>query len=220
MKFHPTGITPVLVLIAAVLAVLWMVNTVFPVQTIVHMVLYAVGVVFLGLAIRFFRFPQRSAELNPDIVYSGADGKVVAIEKDFVEEYFKSERIQVSVFMSPLDVHINWSPLGGKVVYRKYHPGKHLVAYIPKSSFENEHTSFVIRDKRHREIMVRQIAGAMARRILLEPEEGENVEQGDYIGIIKFGSRVDILLPTDARVKVEIGDKTVATETIIAELNS
>jgi phosphatidylserine decarboxylase len=220
MKFHPTGITPVLVLIAAVLAVLWMVNTVFPVQTIVHMVLYAVGVVFLGLAIRFFRFPQRRAKLNPDLVYSGADGKVVAIEHVFVEEYFKSERIQVSVFMSPLDVHINWSPLGGQLVYRKYHPGKHLVAYIPKSSFENEHTSFVIKDKRQREIMVRQIAGALARRILLVPKEGDRVGQGDYIGIIKFGSRVDILLPTDAKVKVEIGDKTVATETVIAELIS
>jgi phosphatidylserine decarboxylase len=183
------------------------------------MVLYALAVVFMLLAVRFFRFPRRSAKNNPDLVYSGADGKIVAIEKVFVDEYFKAERLQVSVFMSPLDVHINWSPLGGTLVYRKYHPGKHIVAYIPKSSFENEHTSFVIRDAMDREIMVRQIAGALARRIILAPDQGSEVQQGEYIGIIKFGSRVDILLPLDAHVKVEIGDKTVATQTVIAELS-
>lgn len=218
MRFHPTGIKPVLVLFAGVLTILLFINMLFPVQSIVHMILYAVATVFMFLVIRFFRFPSRSSVIDQDIVYSGADGKVVAIEKVHVPEYFDDERIQVSVFMTPVNVHVNWSPVGGQIVYRKYHKGKFLVAFNPKSSLVNEHTSFVIRDNKDRDIMVRQIAGAMARRIILIPEVGSIIGQGEYIGIIKFGSRVDIMLPADAKILVKIGDKAVATHTVIAKL--
>ncbi|MDT8392457.1 MAG: phosphatidylserine decarboxylase family protein [Bacteroidales bacterium] len=218
MRFHPTGIKPVIVLLAGVLTILLFINMLFPVQSIVHMILYAVATVFMFLVIRFFRFPSRNSVIDQDIVYSGADGKVVAIEKVHVPEYFDDERIQVSVFMTPVNVHVNWSPVGGQIVYRKYHKGKFLVAFNPKSSLVNEHTSFVIRDLKDRDIMVRQIAGAMARRIILVPEEGSMIGQGEYIGIIKFGSRVDIMLPADAKILVKIGDKAVATHTVMAKL--
>lgn len=218
MRIHRTGITPILFLLAGVLLVLYLVNLAFPVQTIIHMVLYAVGAVFMFLVVRFFRFPYRSSEINDELVYSGADGKVVAVEKVHVDEYFDDERIQVSVFMSPVNVHINWSPVGGTVVYKKYHPGKFLVAFNPKSSLVNEHTTFVVKDNRSREVMMRQIAGAVARRILLEPDEGSALEQGGVVGMIRFGSRVDLLLPIDADVKVNIGDVVKATRTVIAKL--
>ena len=218
MRLHRTGITPILVLLAGVLAIFVILNKLFPIQTIFHMVLYATGAVFMFFVVRFFRFPHRTAKKDPEAVYSGADGKVVAIEKIHVDEYFKDERIQVSVFMSPVNVHINWSPIAGTVVYRKYHPGKFLVAFNPKSSLVNEHTSFVVKDEKNREVMMRQIAGALARRILLEPEEGSQLEQAGVVGMIRFGSRVDLLLPLNAEVKVNIGDVVKATSTVIARL--
>jgi phosphatidylserine decarboxylase len=168
--------------------------------------------------IRFFRFPQRSSKQDEDAVYSGADGKVVAIEKVFADEYFKSERIQISVFMSVTDVHINWIPIGGEVIYTKHHPGKHLVAFNPKSSLINEHTSIVVKDKKGREVMMRQIAGAVARRIICKAVTGQKVIQGEMIGMIRFGSRIDLLLPVDTEVKVKIGDKTRGTQTLMARL--
>lgn len=219
MRLHRTGITPILVLLAGVLAIFLLINTLFPVQTIFHMVLYAIGAVFMFFVIRFFRFPDRSVVVDPDAVYSGADGKVVAIEKVHVDEYFNDERMQVSVFMSPVNVHINWSPIAGEVTYRKYHPGKFMVAFNPKSSLVNEHTSFVVKDNKNREVMMRQIAGALARRILLEPKEGARLEQGGVVGMIRFGSRVDLLLPVNARVEVNIGDVVKGTGTVIARLS-
>jgi len=218
MRIHKAGIGPIFVLFTAVLIILVIFNWILPQQTFIHYILYLVAVVFLFLVVRFFRFPDRRADQDTNAVYSGADGKVVAIEKVFVDEYFKEERIQVSVFMSPLNVHINWSPVGGTVVYKKYHPGKHLVAFNPKSSLINEHTSIVFRDDSGREVMMRQIAGAMARRIILVPSEENILEQGEVLGMIKFGSRVDLILPLDAKVKVKIGDITVGTQTLIAEL--
>ena len=218
MKIHTAGIIPILVLLTGVLTILFLLNWFFPAQTFIHYVLYVVALVFMFLVVRFFRFPERKSPNEVNAVYSGADGKVVAIEKVFIDEYFKSERIQVSVFMSTYNVHINWSPIGGKVVYSMHHPGKHLVAFSPKSSLVNEHTSIVFKDERGREVMMRQIAGAVARRIICKPKENMHVARGEMIGMIKFGSRIDLLLPTDAEVKVKIGDITRGTQTLMARL--
>ena len=218
MKIHTAGIIPILILLAGVLIIMFLLNRVFPEQTAVHYILYAVGLIFIFFVVRFFRFPDRKLIRDSDAVYSGADGKVVAIEKVHVDEYFNDERIQISVFMSIFNVHINWSPFGGKLVYRKHHHGKHLVAFSPKSSLINEHTSLVIQDEKGREVMMRQIAGAVARRIICKPEEGQDTGQGEMIGMIKFGSRIDLLLPVDAEVKVKLGDKTKGAQTLMATL--
>lgn len=218
MKFHIAGIIPILVLLTGVLIIFFLLNWFFPEQTFIHYILYTAGIVFMFFVIRFFRFPVRQSPHDENTVYSGADGKVVAIEKVHIDEHFNSERIQVSVFMSVFNVHINWSPVGGKVVYSKHHQGKHMVAFNAKSSLINEHTSMVIRDEKGREVMMRQIAGAVARRIICKPEDGQEVLKGEMIGMIKFGSRVDLILPPDAEVIVNIGDKTKGTQTLIAKL--
>lgn len=218
MKIHKAGIIPIILMLSGVVIILLALNLLLPGQTIVHYILYVIAAIFMFMVVRFFRFPARSSEKLPDAVYSGADGKVVAIEKVHVDEYFDKEMIQVSVFMSVLNVHINWSPIGGTVVYRKHHQGKHMVAFNPKSSLINEHTSIVFRDEKGREVMMRQIAGALARRIVCYPKEGNQYGQAEHIGLIKFGSRVDLLLPPNADVKVKIGDITKGTQTLIASL--
>ncbi len=218
MKIHTAGIFPILILLAGVLIIFFLLNLVFPEQTAIHYILYATGLIFIFFVVRFFRFPDRKLTRDSDAVYSGADGTVVAIEKVHVDEYFNDERIQISVFMSIFNVHINWSPFGGKLIYRKHHHGKHLVAYNPKSSLINEHTSLVIQDDKGRKIMMRQIAGAVARRIICKPTEGQDTEQGEMIGMIKFGSRIDLFLPVDAEVKVKIGDKAKGAQTLMAIL--
>ena len=169
--------------------------------------------------IRFFRFPERKVDADENIVYSGADGKVVAIEKVHINEYFDDERMQISVFMSILNVHINWIPFGGTLVFRKHHQGRHMVAFNPKSSLINEHTSMVVKDRNGREVMMRQIAGAVARRIICKPKVGQELEQGKMIGMIKFGSRIDLLLPANSEVLVKIGDKVKGAQTRMASLS-
>lgn len=218
MKIHIAGIGPILLLLTGVLLILFLLNYFFPFQTFVHYILYAAALVFMFLVVRFFRFPERHALPVPGGVYSGADGKVVAIEKVQENEYFMDERIQVSVFMSIFDVHINWCPAGGEMIYRKHHPGKHLVAFNPKSSLLNEHSSFVVKDTEGREVMMRQIAGAVARRIICKPAKGQQLAQGEMIGMIKFGSRIDLLLPTNAEIMVKIGDKARGAKTLVAKL--
>ena len=218
MTIHRSGFIPIITLTMAVLVIFAMLNLMVPAQTNFHFFLYALGVVFVFFVVRFFRFPKRSSVIDPEIVYSGADGRVVAIEKVHVEEYFNDERIQVSVFMSPLNVHVNWCPVSGEVVYKKYHPGKHIIAFKPKSSMVNEHTSVVFRNESGRDVMIRQIAGALARRIIFKHEVSTRVGQGEPMGIIKFGSRVDHLLPLDAQVLVKIGDVSRATTTAIARI--
>ncbi len=218
MKIHTAGIGPILILLSGVLLILFIFNWIFPVQGVVHYVLYVLGFVFMFLVVRFFRFPSRTSPLDKDAVYSVADGKVVAIEKVHVDEYFNDERIQVSVFMSVLNVHVNWSPFEGEVKYREHHQGKHMVAFNPKSSLVNEHSTLVVRDSKGREVMFRQIAGAVARRIICKPKKGGSLKLGEVMGMIKFGSRIDLLLPLDADVKVNRGDKTIGSQTLIARL--
>lgn len=173
----------------------------------------------LVLILQFFRNPKRHTQKNDARVISPVDGKVVVIEEVEETEYFKDKRIQVSIFMSPLNVHANYYPIKGRLPFVKYHPGKFLVAWHPKSSTENERTTIVISNDKGVEILVRQIAGAVARRICYYGQEEEHVEQGGELGFIKFGSRVDLFLPLDTKVDVKLEDKVQAKLTSIGFLS-
>jgi len=184
-------------------------------------VTWALGVpsfLFFLFIVRFFRKPSRVIVMDENTVYAPADGTVLVIEETEEPEYFKDKRIQVSIFMSVWNVHINWYPLKGIIKYFKYHPGKFLVARVPKSSTLNERTTIVIEDEKKRQILVRQIAGIVARRIICYAKEGKKVEQNSEIGFIRFGSRVDVFLPLDADIKLKLGDKTSGTQSIVAIL--
>ena len=158
----------------------------------------------LILILQFFRNPKRKFNLNPEKVLSPVDGKIVAIEEVIENEYFNDKRLQVSIFMSPINVHVTRYPIGGEVLYSKYHPGKYLVAWHPKSSEKNERTTIVINNKNIGKILYRQIAGLLARRIVNYAKVEENVIQGNDAGFIKFGSRVDLFLPLNAKINVKI----------------
>lgn len=183
------------------------------------LVLIASVVVFL-LVLQFFRSPKLSVHVDQHAVYAPADGKVVVIEDTREDEYFDSERKQISIFMSPLNVHVNRNPVSGVVQFFKYHAGKYLVAWHPKSSTENERTTVVVRTSSGIDILMRQIAGAVARRIKCYVDHGDQVAQGEEFGFIKFGSRVDVFLPLDAEIKVNVGEKTKAGRTILAVLKA
>ena len=176
-----------------------------------------ITIVILVLILQFFRNPKRVAIIDDNIISSPVDGKVVVIEKVFEKEYFKDERIQISIFMSPINVHVTRYALSGKVNFSKYHPGKYLVAWHPKSSEKNERTTVVVENKVFGEVLYRQIAGALARRIVNYAKMGETVLQGTDAGFIKFGSRVDLFLPLDSKIKVEIDQIVKGAEDIIAE---
>jgi phosphatidylserine decarboxylase len=181
----------------------------------------SISMVFIGLFIlilQFFRNPKRATDLNENNVISPVDGKVVVIEEVYEPEFFKDKRLQVSIFMSPLNVHVTRYPISGKVVFSKYHPGKYLVAWHPKASEENERTTNVIENKTIGKILYRQIAGAMARRIVNYAIVDEIVEQGTDAGFIKFGSRVDLFLPLDAKVNVVLNQKVKGGQQVIASL--
>jgi phosphatidylserine decarboxylase len=170
------------------------------------------------LVLQFFRNPARVlATADERLVYAPADGKVVVIEEAEEPEYFRDKRLQISIFMSPLNVHVNRNPLSGEVRYVQHHPGRYLAAWHPKSSTENERTTVVIRND-VAEILLRQIAGAVAKRIRNYLKVGQKVVQGSEMGFIKFGSRVDLFLPLDARVKVSVGDRVKGNQTVIAEV--
>lgn len=178
----------------------------------------AVSIILFLLVLQFFRHPERTVEVMDDsLVYAPADGRIVAIEETEEPEYLRDRRLQVSIFMSPLNVHVNRNPVGGEVKYVQHHPGKYLVASHPKSSTENERTTVVI-DGNRATILLRQIAGAMARRIVTYLEPGQHIEQGGELGFIKFGSRVDVFLPLDAEVLVKIEDRVKGNKTVLARL--
>src|ERR1035437_1715681 len=177
-------------------------------------ILIALAGMFIFI-VRFFRYPQRPISFGIENIICPADGKVVAIEEVEEKEYFKGKRIQVSVFMSPNNVHVNFFPIAGKVVYSKYHSGKYLVAWHPKSSEENERTTVVIQGEGKHIVLMRQIAGAVARRIVCYAKENQVAEQGGEMGFIKFGSRVDLLLPLGTIVDVKIGQKVIGRTTVI-----
>jgi len=183
-----------------------------------RMLLMCALVVILLLILQFFRNPSRKTILNDSQVLSPVDGKVVVIEEVFEKEYFQAKRLQVSVFMSPINVHVTRYPIGGKVTYSKYHPGKYLVAWHPKSSEENERTTVVVDNETYGKVLYRQIAGAMAKRIINYAKEGDNAIQGADSGFIKFGSRVDLFLPLDAKIQVNLNQKVKGGQSIIAQL--
>ncbi|GDX43753.1 MAG: phosphatidylserine decarboxylase family protein [Bacteroidota bacterium] len=206
MRIHKEGIptiaiTTVLVALLSYLSNQWMPSDWVLLTYIINTVL----VVFLLFIISFFRIPNRTFHYSEHEIVSPADGKVVVIEEVFDEEYFHEKRLQISVFMSPANVHVNRYPMDGEVIYSKYHPGKYLVAWDPKSSTDNERHSIVVKNNKA-VILVKQIAGALARRIVNYAEVGKNVQQNQELGFIKFGSRVDLLLPLDAKPAVKIGD--------------
>ncbi|MBT8321837.1 MAG: phosphatidylserine decarboxylase family protein [Eudoraea sp.] len=176
------------------------------------------ALVLLILILQFFRNPKRIAKKSFDEILAPVDGKVVIIQEVEEKEYFKDKRIQVSIFMSPINVHVTRYAASGVIKYSKYHPGKYLVAWHPKSSEKNERTTVVINTPKFGDILYRQIAGAVARRIVNYAEVGENVQQGDDAGFIKFGSRVDVLLPLDSIVTVKMNQKVVGAKTCIATL--
>ncbi len=166
--------------------------------------------------ISFFRVPHREINYNENAILASADGKIVVVEEVNENEFFNDKRIMISVFMSPFNVHVNWYPINGKVVYTKYHKGKYLAAYNPKSSTDNERNTVVVKSAAGKAVLMRQIAGVMARRIISYATKGDAAKQGGEFGIIRFGSRVDFYVPIDAKVNVKIGDKVSAQKSILA----
>ena len=178
-----------------------------------------ISVALFLIVLNFFRNPSRNTPINDKHVIAPADGTVVVIEEVDEPEFYKDERIQVSIFMSPLNVHVNRYPISGKISYMKYHPGQYLVAWHPKSSTLNERTTVVIEKENKFSLLVRQIAGVLARRIVYYPKENDVVKQGDQLGFIKFGSRVDTYLPLGTKINVKLNEKVVGGETVLAEIN-
>lgn len=218
MTIHKEGTGTLLVTVLTLILINGAACYFAPDSKILQIFLWVASAVLFLTVLQFFRKPTRKTPINPQHIIAPADGKVVVIEEVTETEYFHDRRIQVSVFMSPLNVHINFNPLSGMVSYFKYHPGKYLVAWHPKSSTENERTTIVTRHKNGTEILFRQIAGAMARRLCWYVDKGSEVTQGEEFGFIKFGSRIDIFLPLTAKIRVKLDDRPVGGETVIAEL--
>lgn len=187
--------------------------------TWLRVMIFVTLLTFLGLILQFFRNPKRHTNLNNKQVVSPVDGKVVVIEEVFEKEFFKEKRLQVSVFMSPINVHVTRYPIGGNVIFSKYHPGKYLVAWHPKASEENERTTIVVENETYGKVLYRQIAGALAKRIVNYAKLNDKATQGEDSGFIKFGSRVDLYLPLDTKIKVQLNQKVRGGESIIAEVN-
>ncbi len=217
MRIHKEGRTTILIVIVTI-AVILTVIIAFSLYNILILGLFgAASVVVLLQTLMFFRIPQRDILLRENGIVSPADGRIVMIQEVEVNEYLKEKRLQVSIFMNMFNVHVNWYPCAGDIVYYKYHPGDKMVAWHPKSSEKNEHTT-VFLDNGKEIIGVRQVAGLIARRVICKARTGKQVLQCSELGIIKFGSRVDVLLPADAVVRVKKGQKVWGCETLIADL--
>ena len=214
--FHKEGAKIIMISTTVVVAVLLLAEKFIETYWLLKTV-QIVTVLLLLLVLQFFRNPKRLAKVSDDHILAPVDGKVVVIEEVYEGEYFKENRLQVSIFMSPINVHVTRYPVNGKVKFSKYHPGKFLVAWHPKSSTENERTTVVIENRIFGEVLYRQIAGALAKRIVNYAEEGMQVVQGEDAGFIKFGSRVDIFLPIGTKVDVKLNQKAIGGKTVIAE---
>jgi phosphatidylserine decarboxylase len=215
MKFHKEGYTS----LALVILFIFIINAIadyFDAIQYVKWFLYLISAFLFITIVQFFRSPKKTITLDENAILCPADGKVVVIEETEETEYFNDRRLQVSIFMSPVNVHVNRNPISGIVSYFKYHPGKFLVAWHPKSSTENERTTVVVKKDNGVEVLFRQIAGALARRIVWYVKEEDKVQQGEEFGFIKFGSRVDVFLPIGTKVTVNIGEKVVGGKTVIA----
>jgi phosphatidylserine decarboxylase len=214
--FHKEGY-PIISISLIITIIINLISSHFLGDLIISKIIGIITLIVMILILQFFRNPKRITEINDSLIISPVDGKVVAIEKVYEKEYFKDERIQISVFMSPLNVHVTRYANSGVVKFSKYHPGKYLVAWHPKSSEKNERTTVVVDNKNFGEVLYRQIAGAVARRIVNYSKIGDNVIQGDDAGFIKFGSRVDLFLPLDSKIKVELNQIVKGGEDTIAE---
>jgi phosphatidylserine decarboxylase len=211
--FHKEGHKTILI-IFSVIVIITILLDYFSVENKVIIQLFLIAQLIIVL--QFFRNPKRITSLGNNHVVSPVDGKVVVIEEVYEPEYFKDKRIQVSIFMSPINVHVTRYPVSGEVLFSKYHPGKYLVAWHPKSSTENERTTIVIKNESSVEVLYRQIAGALARRIVNYAEKTLIVQQGEDAGFIKFGSRVDIFLPLNTKLNIKLNQKVKGAEDIIA----
>ena len=216
MKINKEGYIIILVSALIIAGLLALLNWLIPIKWIVA-ILGLMGLVLFGLIIWFFRMPSRIPIIDDNKIIAPSDGKVVIIEKVHEPEYFNDERIQVSIFMSPLNVHAQWYPINGKVNYYKYHAGKYLVAWHPKSSTLNERSTLVLENKEGKEVLVRQIAGAVARRIVTYSKVGDESKQGKEFGFIKFGSRIDLFLPLGTTIVTQLEEKVQGSLSTIAE---
>ncbi|WP_248723705.1 phosphatidylserine decarboxylase family protein [Seonamhaeicola sp. ML3] len=214
--FHKEGHKIILITFLIVIAGVVLADSFITIEWL-RLILIIALLVLLVLILQFFRNPKRRTLANDKQVISPVDGKVVVIEEVFEKEYFKEKRLQVSVFMSPINVHVTRYPIGGNVLFSKYHPGKYLVAWHPKASEENERTTIVVENDTYGKVLYRQIAGALAKRIVNYAKPNDKAVQGADAGFIKFGSRVDLFLPLDTNIKVALNQKVRGGETVIAE---
>ncbi|MBP6410391.1 MAG: phosphatidylserine decarboxylase family protein [Pseudarcicella sp.] len=219
MTIHKEGKASILLTLLFIIIINTLTRFLFPSNDIIIKAVILFSIFIAVIILQFFRRPTRTTTLNPNHIIAPADGKVVVIEEVEETEYFKGKRRQVSIFMSPINVHVNFNPISGIVSYFKYHPGKFLVAWHPKSSTDNERSTIVVKHNNGTEILFRQIAGALARRLCYYVNTGTKVTQGEEFGFIKFGSRIDIFLPLDAKILVKIDDKPIGGETVIATLS-
>lgn len=216
MKFHKEGIPSLLITLVVIAIINGLTYSFCCNYPIVMWLGYALSAFLLITILQFFRSPSRTLVINDNQIIAPADGKVVVIEEVVETEYFNQKRLQISIFMSPINVHVNRYPISGIVKYSKYHPGLFLVAWHPKSSTDNERTTIVVEHKNGQEVLFRQIAGALARRIVNYSKQGDKAIQGEEFGFIKFGSRVDLLLPTNVKVNVALEQKVLGKQTVIA----
>lgn len=214
--FHKEGSKLIFITLLLVVGIIFLVDAFVSIEWL-RTALFIFAIVILVLVLQFFRNPKRFADNSDNHILAPVDGKVVVIEEVYEPEYFKDKRLMVSIFMSPINVHVTRYALNGIVKYSKYHPGKYLVAWHPKASEENERTTVVINNRVYGEVMYRQIAGALARRIVNYAKEGMRVVQGKDAGFIKFGSRVDLYLPLGTEVNVKIGEKAIGNKTVICK---
>lgn len=217
MTIHKEGYTSLALTVLLIFVANALVHYYFPDSDWLRWLVYIISFILFITILQFFRSPSRKWTQNDEQIICPADGKVVVIEETEEIEYFKDKRIQVSIFMSPINVHVNRNPISGIVKFVKYHKGKYLVAWDPKSSTDNERTTIVIESKKGVPVLFRQIAGALARRIVWYVKEGDTVKQGDQFGFIKFGSRVDVFLPLGTKINVKIGDTVKGGITVLGE---
>jgi phosphatidylserine decarboxylase len=217
MRFHKEGYISLVLALVFSAIIIGIAHYFFGEFFIARWFAYVISILVTITIIQFFRHPTRQFTTGENLIIAPADGKVVVIEEAVEHEYFKDKRIQLSIFMSPINVHVNRYPIAGLVKFFKYHPGKFLAAWEPKSSTDNERTTIVVEHKSGKQILFRQIAGALARRIVWYCKEGDVAEQCGEMGFIKFGSRVDLFLPLDTKIKVKIGDVVKGSQSVIAE---
>ena len=215
MRIHKEGYTTIIIAIAF-LTIINVISFKLIPFLLIHVFILLISLVFFYLILHFFRNPERKVLVSNKDIMAPSDGKLVVNEEVFENEFLKEDCVQLSIFMSPLNVHKQWYPVNGKIIYSKNHPGKYLVAWHPKSSTENERSTIVIETENSQKILFRQIAGAVARRICNYAKEGQTVDQNMEAGFIKFGSRIDIFIPKSAKIKVNLNDLIIGGKTILA----